>query len=307
MRGRPAFASEPNLQLLRAFHYHDKTGEGLISTFAVGSVLGQLGVQMPSSLTSDLLLQSLVEGETTTLWNQSDTSGAAGGGSGGGSGGGGGGGAGKRMVDYHTFLSLVLARTQLGFGDHHSAVARQDTEFRRRAVASAAAAVVHSPGFSHDATSSVVVDVATGLPVPSGSAAGLAQFSVAVRVSTHAHGAVAAAIGSNAAAVGGLSDPSMAGLLGQDQAYGLGGSGGTFSMAEGSPSFLEFKARGEKGFKFTIHKIKWPKAAAALHRAVGVSECVCERRRDGWRDGGREGVRSTMVSSRQRDSRRKDI
>lgn len=57
VRGRPAVSTEPNLQLLRALHFHDAAGEGVLSTFRMGQILGQLGVHLPPDIASDLLLQ----------------------------------------------------------------------------------------------------------------------------------------------------------------------------------------------------------------------------------------------------------
>ena len=34
--------------------------------------------------------------------------------------------------------------------------------------------------------------------------------------------------------------------------------------------FMDFKTQAERGLEVTIHKIKWPKMAAALHRAAGL-------------------------------------
>lgn len=57
-------SDEPNLQLLRALHASDTSGEGLVSSLALGAALSQLGVQLSPEVTSDILLQSYVDGET---------------------------------------------------------------------------------------------------------------------------------------------------------------------------------------------------------------------------------------------------
>ena len=74
--GYPAVTTEPNLQLLRALHYHDQAGTGLVSAFRMGQVLSQLGVHIAPEVASDLLLQAIVDGETSALWTdgaQSET------------------------------------------------------------------------------------------------------------------------------------------------------------------------------------------------------------------------------------------
>ena len=45
---------------------------------------------------------------------------------------------------------------------------------------------------------------------------------------------------------------------------GLGG------MTEKGARFMDFKTQAERGLEVIIHKIKWPKMAAALHRAAGL-------------------------------------
>ena len=69
-------------------------------------------------------------------------------------------------------------------------------------------------------------------------------------VSAHGHGGIAVAEG----------------LPGQEggAVIGLGG------MTEKGARFMDFKTQAERGFEVTIHKIKWPKMAAALHRAAGL-------------------------------------
>lgn len=63
-RGQPAFSDEPNLQLLRSLHAGDASGEGLVSSLSLGASLSQLGVHLSPEVTSDILLQSYVDGET---------------------------------------------------------------------------------------------------------------------------------------------------------------------------------------------------------------------------------------------------
>lgn len=107
-RGAPALSTEPNMQLLRAFHYHDKAGTGLLPSFTMGRILTQLGVLLPPEVATDLLQQAVVDGETCALWDR-----AAGSIQGIGQ---------DRSVDYHLFLVLLVAQTQSRANASHQVV-----------------------------------------------------------------------------------------------------------------------------------------------------------------------------------------
>mmetsp|Transcript_87860 Transcript_87860/g.250340 ORF Transcript_87860/g.250340 Transcript_87860/m.250340 type:complete len:428 (-) Transcript_87860:606-1889(-) len=250
--GYPAVTTEPNLQLLRALHYHDQAGTGLVSAFRMGQVLSQLGVHIAPEVASDLLLQAIVDGETSALWTDGEVSKAPAQG------------LMERQVDYHTFLILLLQRTQrnasasgAGVGPSiqgsggrallASAFSRTSDEGMRSGGAALNANVNANAGAS-------VVDVATGEPMHGASVIAMVSagtnFSVVCTVSAHGHGGLATSEGLPGQGGGAL--------------LGLGG------MTEKGARFMDFKTQAERGLEVTIHKIKWPKMAAALHRAAGL-------------------------------------
>lgn len=159
-----------------------------------------------------------------------------------------------RMVDYHKFLVLFLARTQrpLTF-DHQTLLTGAGGRYllaqaySQTATGNASAAA--SPfsarsGGGGAASDSPVVDVATGKGLQVDAVRSAGGFAVVITISTHGHGAMSAADATQ--------------------------SGSRPPMMDTSAEFLEFKSSGERGLDLTIHKIKWPTMAAALHKAAGL-------------------------------------
>jgi len=251
--GYPAVTTEPNLQLLRAFHYHDQAGTGLVSAFRMGQVLSQLGVHVAPEVASDLLLQAVVDGETSALWTD-------------------GGGASKaptqslvdRQVDYHTFLILLIQRTQrdTGVGGAGAGPSIQGSggrallasAFSRTSDEGVYGGGAATNGITNANAGASVVEVATGEPMHASAVIAMVSagtnFSVVCTVSAHGHGGLAAGEGLTGQGGGAM--------------LGLGG------MTEKGARFMDFKTQAERGLEVTIHKIKWPKMAAALHRAAGL-------------------------------------
>lgn len=169
------------------------------------------------------------------------------------------GGGGQQLVDYHTFLSLFLARTQTPLltrpGDDQCLAATA------RAASGAPWLTCGGGGIaaalSGNSASSSAVDVSTGAAVDV-AALGLQRFSVVILASAHAGGAVSAAGGK--------------------------GGGGIAPMVEGSAAFIDFKSRCERGLEVVVHKIKWPKVASAVHKAVGIAPVALAN--DGSHSGG---------------------
>lgn len=228
-RATPFFNDEPNLQLLRAFHHADQSGEGVLKADVLKLLLKNLGVHVPPEVISDLLLQSYVHGETSALWHGTNTGGGNDGDTNG-DGSGGGARGGNRLVDYHTFLSLVVARTQ-------SRLIRRQGEEELLAGASMHAHInkddrmiaFYNNGNNQDQAEVVAaVEVSSRAPFDWRNA-GLNRFSLVLMASAHAGGAVAAAGG-------------------QGGGYG----GGITPMQEGSPSFLDFKNKGMRLLKYIL-------------------------------------------------------
>jgi len=267
-----------------------------VSTLALGAALSQLGVQLSPEVTSDILLQSYVDGETQVrgvtktmntcnsglvilmcftcapilhYWSicicislyvyihtspHSSIQALWGTGRGGG----------QQLVDYHTFLSLFLARTQTSLltrpGDDQflaaTARAASGTPWLTCGGGGSAAAA------SGNSASSSAVDVSTGAAVDV-TALGLQRFSLVILASAHAGGAVSAAGG------------------------GGKGGGGITPMVEGSAAFIDFKSKCERGLEVVVHKIKWPKVASAVHKAVGIAPVALAN--DGSHNGGSSG------------------
>jgi hypothetical protein len=158
---------------------------------------------------------------------------------------------GPQPVDYHTFLSLLLARTQPPSlsrpGDNQclAAVANAAAGTHWLACGAAASRPANASPLSSPLPSAV--DVSTGAAVDA-AAMGLQKFSLVVLVSAHAGGAVSAAGGAS-----------------------KGAGGNIAPMVEGSAAFLDFKSKCERGLELTVHKIKWPRVASAVHKAVGIA------------------------------------
>lgn len=217
-RAKPSFNDEPNLQLLRAFHHADQSGEGVLRADVLKTLLRNLGVHLPPEITSDLLLQSYVHGETSALWNgaSSGDGSAVGGASARG---------GNKLVDYHTFLSLVVARTQ-------SRLISRPGEDELLAAASMYAHINKDDMLSNSQNNGgapqevAAVEVSSRAPFDWRNA-GLTRFSVVLMASAHAGGAVAAA-------------------------GGQGSSGGITPMQEGSPAFLDFKNKGMRTLSLSL-------------------------------------------------------
>jgi len=180
-------------------------------------------------------------------------------------------------VDYHTFLSLFLARTQTPLltrpGDDQclaaTARASSGTPWLTCGQGNAAAgggrgsSGTTSASFSTTSSASSAVDVSTGAIIDVG-ALGLQRFSLVILASAHAGGAVSAAGG------------------------GGKGGGGITPMVEGSAAFIDFKSKCERGLEVVVHKIKWPKVASAVHKAVGIAPVALAN--DGSHNGNNGGL-----------------